>query len=72
MEKTLRLIFRNAEGRQVTISVRDPQDDLNSADVNAAMDLIINADIFQTTGGSIVEKVRAEIVAREVTTILEF
>jgi len=72
LEKTLRLIFRNAEGRQVTISVRDPQDDLNSADVNAAMDLIINADIFQTTGGSIVEKVRAEIVAREVTTILEF
>lgn len=72
MEKTLRLIFRNAEGRQVTISVRDPLDDLNSADVNAAMDLIINSDIFQTTGGSIVEKVRAEIVAREVTTILEF
>ena len=27
---------------------------------------------FETSGGSIVEKVRAEIVAREVTTVLEY
>lgn len=72
MQKTLRLIFRNAEGRLVTISITDPKDDLNSTEVNAAMDLIVNSDIFQTTGGSIVSKVRAEIVGREVTTILEF
>ena len=72
MERTLRLIFRNAEGRSVTISINDPQDPLNSADVNAAMDLIVNSDIFQTSGGSITEKVRAEVVSREVNTILEF
>ena len=72
MEQTLRLIFRNAEGRNVTLSVSNPQDPLNSADVNAAMDLIISSDIFQTSGGSITEKVRAEVVSREVNTILEF
>ncbi len=72
MEQTLRLIFRNAEGRNVTLSVSNPQDPLNSTDVNAAMDLIISADIFQTSGGSITEKVRAEVVSREVNTILEF
>ncbi|MGI6493197.1 MAG: DUF2922 domain-containing protein [Pelotomaculum sp.] len=72
MEETLRLIFRNAEGKTVTMSVKDPVDPLNSVDVEAAMDLIVNSDIFETSGGSIVEKVKAEVVARDVTTILEF
>jgi hypothetical protein len=72
LEETLRLIFRNAEGKTVTMSVKDPVDPLNSVDVEAAMDLIVNSDIFETSGGSIVEKVKAEVVARDVTTILEF
>lgn len=72
MEQTLRLIFRNAEGRNVTISVNNPKSPLNSAEVNDAMDLVVNADIFQTSGGSITEKVRAEVVSRGVETILEF
>lgn len=72
MEQTLRLIFRNAEGRQVTISVSDPVDPLDSMEVNDVMDLIINSNIFNTSGGSITQKVRAEVVARDVTTILEF
>lgn len=72
MEQTLRLVFRNAEGRQVTISVSDPVDPLDSMEVNNVMDLIINTGIFNTSGGSITEKVRAEVVARDVTTILEF
>lgn len=72
MEQTLRLIFRNAEGRQVTISISDPVDPLDSMEVNDVMDLIINTSIFNTSGGSITQKVRAEVVARDVTTILEF
>lgn len=72
MEQTLRLIFRNAEGRNITLSVNNPQDSLNSADVDFAMDLILSSDIFQTSGGSIIEKVKAEVVSRQVDTILEF
>lgn len=72
MEETLRLIFRNTEGRTVTMSIKDPVEDLDAEDVEDAMDLIIGSDIFETSGGSIVEKVRAEIVARDVTTILDF
>lgn len=72
MEQTLRLIFRNAEGRPVTLSVNNPQDSLNSADVDFAMDLVLSSDIFQTSGGSIIEKVKAEVVSRQVDTILEF
>ena len=72
MEKTLRLIFRNAEGRQTTLSVKDPVDDIDETEVEIAMDLILSSDIFDTTGGSIVEKVRAEIVGRTVDVILEY
>lgn len=72
MEQTLRLVFRNAEGRSVTMSVSDPKDPLDSLDVDNVMDLIINADIFDSSGGNITEKVRAEIVSRQVNTILEF
>ncbi|RJX24924.1 MAG: DUF2922 domain-containing protein [Dethiobacter sp.] len=72
MEQTLRLIFRNAEGRTVTMSVSNPKDPLESTDVDNAMDLIISTDIFQTSGGSITEKVKAEVVSRQVNTILEF
>jgi hypothetical protein len=72
VEQTLRLIFQNEEGRTVTLSVNDPQDPLESEDVNSAMELVINSDIFQTSGGSIIEKVKAEVVSRQVDTILEF
>ncbi|NMB41405.1 MAG: DUF2922 domain-containing protein [Firmicutes bacterium] len=72
MEKTLRLIFRNEEGKSVTMSVGDPQDPLDSEDVDSAMDLIISTDVFQSSGGSIVEKTKAEVVSREVETILVF
>lgn len=72
MEQTLRLIFRNAEGRSVTISVNDPKDPLESMEVNDVMDQIINTGIFDSSGGSITGKVRAEVVSREVNTILEF
>ena len=51
MEQTLRLIFRNAEGRSVTISVNDPKDPLKACKVNDVMDQIINTGIFDSSGG---------------------
>ena len=72
MERTLRLIFRDEERRNTTMSVSDPHDELNSVDVEFAMDLILSSDVFETSGGSIVGKVKAEVVSREVETILEF
>ena len=72
MENTLRLLFKNTEGRTVTISVKDPLDQLDPEDVEEVMDLIISSDIFNTSGGSIVDKVRAEVVGRQVNIIAEF
>jgi hypothetical protein len=72
LEKTLRLIFRNVEGRAVTISVKDPEDTIEAEDVENAMDLIMDANIFTTSGGDVTQKVRAEVVGRTVDIIAEF
>lgn len=72
MDNTLRLIFKNALSKNVTISVKDPEDQLDAGDVEDVMDLIIDNDIFQTSGGSITTKVRAEVVGRQVDVIAEF
>ncbi|NLJ56377.1 MAG: DUF2922 domain-containing protein [Firmicutes bacterium] len=72
MEETLRLVFRNATGKTVTKTIKDPSENLAAEDVEEAMDLIISTDVFDSTGGSLVEKIRAEVVAREVTTVLEY
>ncbi|NLZ93893.1 MAG: DUF2922 domain-containing protein [Firmicutes bacterium] len=65
MESTLQLVFRNEDGRLFTLSVPEPKEDLTEADVTGVMDLILAKNIFQTTGGALVSKVRARIVSRD-------
>lgn len=72
MNKTLQLIFRNAQDRNVTVSVADPLDELEVNDVEAVMQLVVDGNMFHTTGGDIVAKVRAQVVSRDVETIVEF
>lgn len=71
LDRTLRLIFRNVEGRTVTISVKDPED-VVATDAENAMDLIIDANIFTSSGGDLTQKVRAEVVGRTVDIVAEF
>lgn len=72
MSRTLQMVFRNAEGRNTTLSVAEPRLDLEAAEVSAAMDGVLSANIFNTTGGDIIGKVRAQIIDRQVETIAEF
>ena len=65
MESTLQLIFRNAEGRQYSLTVPRPRPDLTEAEVTAVMDLILEKNIFESTGGALVEKVAASVISRE-------
>ena len=67
---TLQLVFRNQAGRTVTISLNDPLETLEAEEIEAVMDLIIEKDVFDSTGGGLTDKVAARIVAREVTTII--
>ena len=54
--KTLRMVFRNQEGRNVTITLNDPKEYLTPEDVCAVMDLIIERNVFSSNGGDLVEK----------------
>lgn len=72
MESTLQLVFRNEDGRLFTLSVPEPKADLTESAVTTVMDLILAKDIFQTTGGALLAKVRARIVSRDSMDIASF
>ncbi len=72
MSATLQMIFSNAEGRNSTISVTDPDPALSTLDVQEVMDAVITGNVFETTGGDLISKVRAQVVTRTVDVLGEF
>jgi hypothetical protein len=69
MAKTLYMRFRNADGGLFTLSLPNPKDGLTDAEVNALMDQVINDDLFNTSGGSVVSKDSAYVEDTTVTAI---
>jgi hypothetical protein len=72
MQETLRMVFRNQEGRLVSINLPDPNPELTALEVETVMDSIVTRNVFMTTGGNIEAKVRAEVVSRGVNVLGEF
>lgn len=72
MEQTLQLVFRNEAGSTFNLSLASPRANLTATAVAAAMDMVIVRNIFQSNGGALTGKVRASIIAREVTEIASF
>ena len=72
MSATLQMIFRNEEGRNATISVADPNAELTPLEVETVMDSIISRNIFNSSGGDLEAKVRAQIVSRTVDVLGEY
>lgn len=72
MEKVLQLVFRNAEDSLFTLNLFYPREDLTEQEVDAVMDLILAKNIFLSTGGALVKKVRARLVARDVVDIATY
>ncbi len=64
--KRLELQFFNEGGTRSTIGMADPKDDLDSEQVKAAMEAILNEDVFTSTNGDLVSIAAARIVSREV------
>ena len=62
--KKLELIFENEEGKRATYSLDQPVQPADAGAINAAMDEIIEQDVFMTTGGRLVKKQNARIVER--------
>ena len=72
MSATLQMIFSNTEGRNNTISVADPDPEITPMAVDAVMDSVITRNVFETTGGELTGKVRAQVVTRTVDVLGEY
>lgn len=65
--KKLVMIFRNSAGKNVTISIDDPKDDLTEEQIKTAMDLIVEKNVFNKNDYALVEAVEAQIVTTQTT-----
>ena len=69
MAQVLQLTFANIAGDTMTININDPKPNLTEAEVNAAMQTIINQAVFSKDGFLYNVKKSARIVERNVTAI---
>ncbi|SMC00035.1 Protein of unknown function [Thermanaeromonas toyohensis ToBE] len=70
LSKRLELIFQNASGRRITLTVQDPRADLTSGEVQATMEFILSRNIFTSSGGDLVAIAGARVVSREITDLI--
>jgi hypothetical protein len=66
MAKTLVLQFVNTQNKTMNLSIENPIEPVDTAKVNAAMDQIIAANVFITSGGELIGKKGAYVVERNV------
>ncbi|GIM30514.1 hypothetical protein CPJCM30710_31800 [Clostridium polyendosporum] len=64
--KYLVMSFKNEQGKKINLTIRGIKDTLTEAEVIVAMDSIISKNIFLSSGGKLVEKVKADIITRNV------
>ena len=62
MTKKLLMSFRNADGNQVSLSIDDPRADVTDVEVKAAMQMVLDENIFTSNGGELVAIVDATII----------
>ena len=57
----LDLVFKNAVGKKVILNIEEPKSGVTKAEIDAAMQTIVENNIFATTGGDIVEAVEGRL-----------
>lgn len=62
---TLVMVFKNRAGKNISISIDDPRDDLTESEIKSAMELIIAKDVFKKKNFSLTEAVGAKIINTE-------
>jgi hypothetical protein len=67
MEYSLQLTFVNATGDKVNFTIPNVKPAVTQEEVSAAMDAIIQNNIFYSTGGDFAAKYSAQLVQRQVT-----
>ena len=53
----LDLVFRNAAGKKVSLNIEEPKTGVTKAEIDAAMQVVVENNVFNTSGGDIVEAV---------------
>lgn len=66
MAKTLQLNFTTATGKQTSLTVDEPKAGLTPAEVEAAMQEIINSQVFEVDGSFLATVKGARIIERTV------
>lgn len=66
MEKNLELIFKNADGKTCTLTVKEPAENLELTKVKAVQEKIIADNVFGTSGGDLKEAAGAQYVTKSV------
>ena len=57
----LDLIFKNAAGKKVILNIEEPKAGITKAEIDTAMEVVVNNNIFNTSGGDIVEAVQGRL-----------
>lgn len=70
MAKKIELIFKNLEGKNVTVSLDDPIEPVNPILVSQVMDQVIAEGAFISTGGPLISKYAARVVERTVSDVM--
>lgn len=65
--KKLVMTFKNEVGKEVSISIEDPKDDLTEQQIKTAMELIVEKNIFKKNNYAFVSAVKAEVVNTQTT-----
>jgi len=68
----LRMTFLTAGDTRASVTIRDCVDNPSVEAVEALMDHVIDKDIFNTSGGSLVEKLEANVIKTETTQVEDF
>ena len=69
MKQTKRLVmtFKTDDDKKISLSVDDPREDVNEAEIKSAMDLVVSKNIFAPGGADIVEAIEAKVVVTDTT-----
>ena len=57
----LDLVFRNAAGKKVTLNIEEPKTGGAKAEIDAAMEVVVDNNVFNTSGGDIVDAVEGRL-----------
>ena len=53
----LHIVFKNAIGKKVTLNIEEPKKGVTKAEIDAAMQTVVENNVFNSTGGDLVEAV---------------